>query len=536
MVPLIVGASLCALAVIFAVGASIAERYALELAFRGDADLPMTLKYAATGAIALGSIVLVFGLFNRFYAMFTALSITGVFVGSAAMVIFLSVMSGFEGDLKTKILGANAHIIITRESGAFLQADPALHQLDGLDQSLVRSPYLSSEVMALSPSNQGGALLKGIEPSSIVKVTDLREWLKRKESSGSLDYLEHPEKLRNMGLLFSPIAREPLLGRSEEPRAQDGGPASPRFAPVPEAAKAPRPAASGPALAGAGAFAGAASPPGSAPASQGAAPPRRLLPGILIGREMAKNLRLYVGDDVNIVCPMCGVGPTGPIAKSKPFRVAGIFYSGMYEYDMKYAYVLLSEAQKFLETEDEITGVEIKVDDFQHADKLAAVIRGRLGPTYDVKDWKEMNRSLFSALFIEKITMFIVLAMIILVASLCIIATLIMLVTAKAREIAILKSMGARDRSVLSIFLLEGLYIGGQGMIIGVLSGIAGCLGLRTLDLKADVYYISKLPVQLQGFELLLIAVAAIGISMVFTAYPAWLASRMQPVEGLRYE
>jgi lipoprotein-releasing system permease protein len=530
MVPLIIGASLCGLAVLLAVGANIADRYALELAFRGSADVPMTLKYAATGAVALGAIVLVFGVFNRFYAMFTALSVTGVFVGTAAMVIFLSVMSGFESDLKTKILGANAHVIITRESGAFTQGDPALKKAEGLDRSMIMSPYLSSEVMLLSPSNQGGALLKGIEPATIVKVTELRQWLSRKESSGSLEYLEQPEKLRSMGLLFQPTSREVgLLGRDVL-----GGPASSQaFAPLPAGAKRGGDAASLPAL--------DLPPrrPGSQPASasQGVEPaPRRVLPGILIGREMAKNLRLYVGDDVNVVCPMCGVGPTGPIAKSKPFRVAGIFYSGMYEYDMKHAYVLLGQAQKFLEMEDEITGLEIKIRDFQHADKLAATLQSRLGPGYEVKDWKEMNRSLFSALFIEKITMFIVLGMIILVASLCIIATLIMLVTAKSREIAILKSMGARDRSVLGIFLLEGLYIGGQGMIIGVLTGIAACLGLRTLDLKADVYYISKLPVQLQPLEILVIGLAALGVSMIFTAYPAWMAARMQPVEGLRYE
>lgn len=172
----------------------------------------------------------------------------------------------------------------------------------------------------------------------------------------------------------------------------------------------------------------------------------------------------------------------------------------------------------------------------QHADRLAQKLRARLGPTYEVKDWKEMNRSLFSALFIEKITMFIVLAMIVLVASLCIIATLFMLVYNKAREIAIIKSMGARDLSVLSIFLIEGLYIGGQGMVLGVLAGIASCFGLRTLELKADVYYINRLPVQLQPLEILVIAIAALLISMLFTAYPAYLASRMRPVEGLRYE
>jgi lipoprotein-releasing system permease protein len=521
-VPIVIASILLGLGAILGVASSVADRFAIELAFRGASDLPLYLKYGATGCVALGAILGVFGVFNLVYAVFTALSITGVFLGTAAMVIFLSVMSGFEGDLKTKILGANAHVIVTKESGAFLQADPKVQDLARLEAGTRMSPFLSSEVMILSASNQGGALLKGIEPGTIVKVTDLDRWLQRRESSGSLDYLSHPEKLRDLGL--PPLPR--LDGAGSEfatrrpPTSLPAGPAASR--PASRPASAP------------------GSAPGSAPAEgrlgSADAAARRLLPGILIGREMAKNLRLFVGDDVNVVCPMCGIGPTGPIAKSKPFRVAGIFYSGMYEYDAKHAYVLLPQAQKFLEMDGEITGLEIKMQDFQRADLLAATMRQRLGPSYEVKDWKELNRSLFSALYIEKIVMFIILSMIVTVAGLCIISTLIMLVTARAREIAILKSMGARDASVLSIFLMEGAYIGGQGMVIGVLTGIAGCLALRSLDLKADVYYISKLPVQLQPLEILVISLAALLISLLFTAYPAYVASRMQPVSGLRYE
>ncbi|MBI5482418.1 MAG: FtsX-like permease family protein [Deltaproteobacteria bacterium] len=551
-VPIIIAAILLACGAILAVASAVADRFAIELAFRGASDVPLYLKYGATGCVALGTILGVFGAFNLVYAVFTALSITGVFLGTAAMVIFLSVMSGFEGDLKTKILGANAHVIVNKESGAFLQDDPKVRDLAELEAGTRMSPFLSSEVMILSASNQAGALLKGIEPGTITKVTDLDRWLQRRESSGSLDYLQGPEKLRDLGL--PPLPR--LDGSSSEfaTRRPPSQPASRAAPPGGASASAPRP---GPASVPAGARPGPASDralgrptsapahaderPASRPIAEGRlgaadAPARRLLPGILIGREMAKNLRLFVGDDVNVVCPMCGIGPTGPIAKSKPFRVAGIFYSGMYEYDAKHAYVLLPQAQKFLEMEGEITGLEIKVRDFQRADLLANTMRQRLGPTYEVKDWKELNRSLFSALYIEKITMFIILAMIVAVAGLCIISTLIMLVTARAREIAILKSMGARDGSVLSIFLMEGAYIGGQGMIIGVLSGIAGCLALRSLDLKADVYYISKLPVQLQPLEIMVISLAALLISLLFTAYPAYVASRMQPVAGLRYE
>jgi lipoprotein-releasing system permease protein len=527
-VPLVIAAILLGLGGLLAGAAAVADRFAVELAFRGIADLPLYLKYGATGCVALGSIIGVFGAFNLVYAVFTALSITGVFLGTAAMVIFLSVMSGFEGDLKTKILGANAHIIVTKEAGSFMQDDPALGKIAQAAPDAHISPFLSSEVMVLSASNQAGALLKGVEPDTLTKVTDVERWLNRRESAGSLEFLKHPDKLRDLGL--PPLPSFDGSGAASRPASQ---PSSGPRARGPTATAASRPASVPSSLPRS--FPEIGSPFGSrltAPNS----PARRILPGILIGREMAKNLRLFVGDDVNVVCPMCGIGPTGPIAKSKPFRVAGVFYSGMYEYDAKHAYVLLPQAQRFLEMPGEISGLEIKVRDWEHADVIAATLRQRLGPGFEVKDWKELNRSLFSALYIEKITMFIILAMIVAVAGLCIISTLIMLVTARAREIAILKSMGSKDSSVLSIFLMEGAYIGGQGMLIGVATGIAGCLALRSLDLKADVYYISKLPVQLEPLEILVIAVAAMAISLLFTAYPAWVASRMQPVAGLRYE
>ncbi|MBI5482202.1 MAG: hypothetical protein HY906_25325, partial [Deltaproteobacteria bacterium] len=163
-VPIVIACVLLGLGALLALAAAFADRFAVELAFRGASDLPLYLKYGATGCVALGAIIGVFGAFNLVYAVFTALSITGVFLGTAAMVIFLSVMSGFEGDLKTKILGANAHVIVTKESGAFLQADPKLQGLGSIDPGTRMSPFLSSEVMILSASNQAGALLKGIEP------------------------------------------------------------------------------------------------------------------------------------------------------------------------------------------------------------------------------------------------------------------------------------------------------------------------------------------------------------------------------------
>jgi lipoprotein-releasing system permease protein len=213
--------------------------------------------------------------------------------------------------------------------------------------------------------------------------------------------------------------------------------------------------------------------------------PRKVLPGLAIGRELARNLRVFVGEDVSLVSPMGDVGPTGPIPKSKPHRIAAVFFSGMYEYDSKYAYMNLPAAQKFLGLDDEVTGLELKLANPEATEVVSAQLRAALGPGFLVQDWKELNRSLFAALKLEKIAMFIALCFIILVAAFSIVSNGIMLVMEKGKEVAILKSMGASDRAVLRVFVLLGAYMGLVGTTAGVLTGVrrAGCsiaLGCRS--------------------------------------------------------
>jgi lipoprotein-releasing system permease protein len=263
---------------------------------------------------------------------------------------------------------------------------------------------------------------------------------------------------------------------------------------------------------------------------------RRVVPGVLVGRELARTLRVYPGDDVNLISPFGGIGPTGAIPKSKPFRVAGIFYSGMFEYDNKYTYVSLAAAQKFFTMDGEVTGIELKVRDADQTEATVARIKALVGPSYDVEDWKELNRSLFSALKIEKILMFVLLCFIILVAAFSIIANGTMLVMEKGREVAILKSMGASDRSILGTFMLLGLLIGGIGTVGGIGVGVLSCwaLGRFGLPLDPDVYYITSLPVQMNPYEIGTVFFAALAIALLATLYPAWMAARLRPVDGLR--
>jgi lipoprotein-releasing system permease protein len=224
--------------------------------------------------------------------------------------------------------------------------------------------------------------------------------------------------------------------------------------------------------------------------------------------------------------------------KLKPFRVAGHFYTGMYEFDSKLAYISLRDAQKFLGMEGEVTGIEIRTITPEAGIAVGKELGRRLGPDYEVRSWEELNRSLYAALKLEKLAMFIALSFIALVASFSIIANLIMMVTEKAREVAILKSMGARDGAILRIFFAEGLYIGILGLLLGVGAGIAGCYGLATrgLPLPAEVYYIEKMPVVMRGTEIAAVGLAALALCCLATIYPAMLASRMRPVDGLRYE
>ncbi|MCC6333320.1 MAG: ABC transporter permease [Myxococcales bacterium] len=436
----------------------------------------------------------------------TALAVGGVGVGVMALIIVLSVMSGFEADLQKKILGTNSHGVVLKYSPEMPEYSEVMGKVRQVRGVQGATPFILNEVMISSEGNISGSMIKGIEPRTVGSVTDLPEYIL---PGGKLEWLDEPEKISASRLRgfdgFDAQPATPDLDKKPEQGAEDI-----ERDPMLELPSEEKEAAAG-----------------------------VVLPGLLLGRELASSLKVVVGDRVNVVSPVGGeLGPQGPMPKSRPFRVAGIFYSGMYEYDSKFVYIRLEEAQTFFNVKG-ATGIEVKVDDVDNARGTMNAIRDTLeGYPYRTKDWGEMNRNLFAALRLEKLVMGIILSMIVIVAAGLIVATVIMLVLEKRKEIAVLKALGVPDGGIVKIFLTEGLQIGVAGGLLGLIAGLAWCVFLERVGIKLDpqVYYIPALPVRIEPFQTALSVVIAILVTFLASISPALKASEVEPVDGLKSE
>jgi lipoprotein-releasing system permease protein len=591
--------------------------------------LRANLLRVAAGSAALLELTVLLGLVRYFFTFFTAVSIGGVGIGTMALVIVLSVMAGFESDLRDKILGSNAHLRITRREGAFTEYAEVRDRLKRVPDVVASTPYLVSEVVIGASANYYNVVIKGIDPETVAAVTDLRDDLDEDESlarlwplspegatlgrtphtdddtpaepveRGAVDpapddfdlELDEPIDLSgteasdgragagdaesvvdlapddlNLGedapIDFSGEALPALPEIGADDFGGDDDPGSieddDEFEQFDEYDRARREAhrllqdgglvygpgleedLGEPAREFSGQWPEEMSGRAFAGARRRAASSQRVnvLDGVLVGRELVRNMHLYVGQEVSLVSPFGLMTPAGPAPRSKPYRIAGTFYTGMYEYDTKFIYVEYTSLQRFLSMGDEVSGVEVRVRNRDRTEGVKAAITGALGPDYLVEDWKEINRSLFAALELEKLAMFLVLAIIILVASFSIIGNLIMIVVEKGREIAVLKTLGASHRGVMKIFWVQGFFIGVVGTTLGVSNGLLACwIGITWgLPLDPDVYYIDRLPIAVEWLSVSQVALAGMLISVLATLYPAYLSARVLPVEGLRYE
>jgi lipoprotein-releasing system permease protein len=569
--------------------ALLSSRNPLELGLEATVAWSYATTLAGYVAFALAGLAVFFGVLRLFFTFFTVVPVGGVWIGTGALVCVLSVMSGFESDLRHKILGSNAHVQITREDGDFVEWREVKAMVDRIDGVRGSTPFASSEVVIAANNNGMNVIIKGIDPSTIGTVTEL------------VQNLEDRSALQRLAPLVQdgPSAPPPSPGGASVP-ALDPGPddlleggepidfsdaTSSEGAPTPP----PPPPTGG---SGAGArrgddgyggdaaavvdfdrdaaadpaprdlqvsedepvdFSGQAAPPAvtregdlhviDIPMSDTPRGSRRTLslPGIIVGRELVKQTHMYTGQEVRVVSPLsdpANPDATGtPIPFNRDYRVAGIFYTGMYEYDLKQVYVSLDSFQEFLDRGDAVDGIEVRVQNPDDAGRYVRKIAAAVGPAYRVVDWTELNRSLFSALKLEKISMFIVLGIVILVASFSIVGNLIMVVFEKGREIALLKTLGATNWGVMWLFVLRGLMIGVIGTVLGVGMGLSSCIAAKRfgIPLNPDVYYIDRLPIHIDANSVVLIAFAGVAISGLAALYPALLAIRIRPATGLRH-
>ncbi len=416
----------------------------------------------------------------------TAISIAGVTAGVASLIIALAINNGFRQDLQARLLGSTSHVNIMRvQSDGIRNWQQLLDRLVKTPHVIAGAPAMYDQVLVSLGPRAKGALLKGIVPADERRVSDLLQTVK----IGSVDELNPPAPGPAPGSQGAQIAQNTAV----------------------------------------------------ADADSLAAVQRRIaaLPPVLLGKDMADELGATVGSVVTITSPQGELTPYGVAPKYARFRVVGIFNSGFYDYDANWGFIRLSDAQRLEGLGDIVTVLEFKLDDLYKADTIGRQLAQEAGKGFMATNWMEQNRQLFRALRLEKVVTFITIGLIVFVAALNILISLIMMVMEKTRDIAVLRSMGAKKDQVRNVFVAQGVLIGIIGTVLGLILGYALSWAgghYRLISLTPEVYSIDYVPFAPRLSDGVIVAVVAVGISLVATIYPSISAARIYPAEALRYE
>ena len=389
---------------------------------------------------------------QAFISLISLISMLGVAVGVMALVIALALMTGLQGELRDRLLGATAHVYVLK-AGGLPDYDAEVARLKAVPGVSGAAPAIIDKALVTTDAGSQFITIKGIDPALEGGVTDLG----RSMTAGTL----------------VDLAR----GVDE-------------------------------------------------------------VPGIVLGEALAVSLNVRVGGSVTLLTPSGTLSPMGMMPRPRRATVTGIYRLGIFEFDSSYGFVSLDFARRLTGKLD-VDLVQLRVADIYGAPAVAERIGAQLGPDYVAQDWTEMNRSLFSALGLEKLAISITIGLIVMVAALNIVASLVLLVMEKSRDIAILKTMGTSSGVVMRIFMLQGLVIG----LVGTAAGAAGGLILsevadryKLIRIPADVYQVSYVPFVVQPMDFALVVVSAVVICFLATLYPSRQASRLDPVQALRYE